>query len=93
MAYKILKRQTQNALKLGVTIIPSSNSKKKLDVYKNNVKLVEIGANGYMDYATYIIKNGLEFANKRKKLYKIRHENDRNVKGTAGYYADKILWS
>jgi hypothetical protein len=31
-------------------------------------------------------------AEKRRKLYKIRHESDRKKIGTNGYYADKILW-
>ena len=31
-------------------------------------------------------------ANKRRKMYKIRHNNDRKVRGSNGYYADKILW-
>jgi hypothetical protein len=25
-------------------------------------------------------------------LYKGRHEKDRHIVGSAGYYADKILW-
>ena len=33
-----------------------------------------------------------EKANKRRKLYKIRHERHRNIKGTKSYYADKLLW-
>jgi hypothetical protein len=45
-----------------------------------------------MDYPTYILYCGKEFANERKKLYKIRHKKDRNIKGSRGYYADKILW-
>ncbi len=93
MHYKISLRQKKNAAKLGVNITVSSNPKKKIDVYKNGVKVAEIGAAGYFDYATYIKRFGLKFANQRKKLYKVRHNNDRNVKGSPGYYADQILWS
>jgi hypothetical protein len=92
MAYKPTKRQLLNAQKLGVMIVPSSNFRKKLDVLRNGKKISEIGATGYMDYDQYIRKEGLTFANERRRLYKLRHEKDRHRKGTAGYYADKILW-
>jgi hypothetical protein len=35
---------------------------------------------------------GKTFADEKRRLYKIRHAKDRVVRGTAGYYADKILW-
>jgi len=92
MAYKPTKRQLLNAQKLGVMIVPSSNSRKKIDVYRNGKKISEIGATGYLDYDGYIRTEGLTFANERRRLYKLRHEKDRHRKGTAGYYADKILW-
>ena len=56
-------------------------------------KISEIGAIGYMDYDGYLRTKGLAFANERRRLYRIRHERDRNRRGTAGYYADKILWN
>jgi len=34
----------------------------------------------------------MNYANVRRKLYKIRHKKDRLKRGTAGFYADKILW-
>jgi len=92
MAYQITTRQKNNAKKLGVTIKSSSNPLKKLDVYKGGKKIASIGAKGYNDFDLWIKKKGRTFANKRRALYKARHENNRNVKGTAGYYADKILW-
>ena len=33
-----------------------------------------------------------KYADERRRLYKIRHKNDRNKRGTNGYYADKLLW-
>lgn len=92
MAYKPTKRQLLNAQKLGVTITPSQSLRKKLDVYRNGKKISEIGAMGYMDYDLWLKAEGKEFADERRRLYKIRHEKDRHRKGTAGYYADKILW-
>jgi predicted transcriptional regulator len=92
MAYQPTQRQKNNARKLGVTIQSSSNPSKKLDVLKNGVKVATIGAKGYNDYDLWIKKKGIEYANERRRLYKIRHQNNRNKKGTNGFYADKILW-
>ena len=68
--YRIKSRQFKNAKKLGVTIKPSKSKAKKIDVFKNCKQIASIGGRGYKDYATYISEKGLEFANKRKKLYK-----------------------
>ena len=91
--YRIKKLQYKTAKALGVEIKPSTKKGKKIDVFKNGKKVASIGAKGYNDYATYIEKKGINYANVRKKLYKIRHQKDRMVVGSAGYYADKILWS
>jgi hypothetical protein len=44
------------------------------------------------DFHLWKQKKGLEFAKRRRKAYKMRHEKDRHKRGTAGFYADKILW-
>jgi hypothetical protein len=91
--YKITTRQKNNAMALNVVIKPSTVKDKKIDVYnKLGVKIASIGALGYMDYDSYIKTKGLAYANERRRLYKLRHKNDRNKKGTPGFYADKILW-
>ena len=90
--YKILPYSYKQAKKIGVEIVPSENKLKKIDVYKNGRYILSIGANGYFDYPNYIKYFGKEVADKRKKLYKARHKKDINRKGTAGYYAYKILW-
>ena len=46
----------------------------------------------YKDFPTYTKTEGKEKADKRRKLYKIRHEKTRKIKGSNSYYADKILW-
>ena len=97
MAYKILPYSFRKAKELGVVIKPSSNILKKIDVFKNGKKIASIGARGMNDYPTYMQKekNGYYekgYAYKRRKLYKERHDKDRHVVGSAGYYADKILW-
>ena len=54
--------------------------------------MAEIGDAKYMDFDLYIKAKGIDYAKERQRLYKIRHESDRHKKGSAGYYADKILW-
>lgn len=90
--YEITKYSYQQAKRLGVTIKPSTNKKKKIDVYKDGKKIASIGATGYYDYPTYINDLGKEYANMRRQAYKKRHEKDRHVIGSTGYYADQILW-
>lgn len=91
MSYIISNYSKQQAKKLNVEIKPSTNKNKKIDVYKNGDKIASIGAKNYKDYPTYL-KENKELANMKRKAYKARHENDRHIKNTNGYYADKILW-
>ena len=90
--YQITNYTKQKAKDLNVKIKPSTNPKKKIDVYKDNKKIASIGANGYDDYPTYIIKKGKPYADERRRLYKIRHKKNKNIIGSKGYYADKLLW-
>ena len=41
---------------------------------------------GYYSDLNHLDKN-------RKRLYKLRHNKDRHVKGSAGWFADQILWT
>ena len=92
--YSISQYTKDKANKLNVYVKISTNKDKKLDVFdkKNNRKLASVGACGMMDYPSYIESKGIQFANKRRKLYKLRHNKYRNKKGTKSYYADKLLW-
>lgn len=91
--YDIKPYSYTQAKRLGVKIKPSTNPKKKIDVYDyNNQYILSIGAKGYKDYPTYISEKGKEYADERRRLYKNRHNKDRNILGSAGYYADQILW-
>jgi hypothetical protein len=93
MSYNISDYSFRQAQKIGVKIIPSTRKNKKIDVYNNNNEyIVSIGDIKYKDYPTYLIENGLIYAQNRRRLYKARHERNRNNVGSAGYYADKILW-
>jgi hypothetical protein len=87
--YHITDYSEKKAKLLGVELKPSTQKNKKIDVYKDGVKVVSIGDIRYLDYPNYILKNGLDYANQRRKLYLNRHKND---KGDAGYYAKNILW-
>ena len=89
--YSITPYTYAQAKKLGVTVRHSTNPTKKIDVYKGK-KIASVGARGMMDYPSYRLLKGDAYATRRRRLYKQRHEKDRHVKGTAGYYADKLLW-
>lgn len=91
--YNITNYTRNRAKTLGVTVKPSKNKKKKLDVYnKKGVKIASVGAIGYMDFPSFIKSKGKAFANKRRIAYKKRHEKNRKIVGSNGYYADKLLW-
>ena len=97
MTYRITDYTKNQAKKIGVSVKPSKVQGKKIDVFKDGKKVASVGALGMNDYPTYkqkeskgIVEKGT--AEKRRKLYKQRHEKDRHVKGSKGFYADKLLW-
>jgi hypothetical protein len=92
MAYKIKRHTYTQAKKLGVVVKPSKLKGKKIDVFKNDKKVASVGAIGYSDYPTYTQTKGKKYADERRRLYKIRHQKNRNKRGTPSYYADKLLW-
>lgn len=97
MPYKIKAYTKKQAKKYGLTVKPSRVRGKKIDVFKKGKKVASVGATGYGDYPTYLEleKKGKKpkgYANKRRKLYKIRHNRFRNKRGTNSWYADKLLW-
>jgi hypothetical protein len=90
MTYKITNYSKQKAKEYNVIIKPSTNKNKKLDVFKNDKKIASIGAKNYKDYGVFLEENGKVYADKRRKLYKIRHKNDLNSGN--GLWANRILW-
>lgn len=88
--YNITNYTRKKAKKLGVTIKHSTNTKKKIDVFKKGKKVCSVGNLNYNDFPTFIQKKGISFAKIRRRLYKIRHSKD-SKKG-CGFYADKLLW-
>jgi hypothetical protein len=90
--YSILPYTKQQAKKIGVMVQPSTNPKKKVDVFEAGKKVASIGAMGYKDYPTFMKEDGKAIAEERRRLYHIRHKKDAAKKGTPGYYASLLLW-
>ena len=95
--YIIQPQQRRIAKSLGVIILPSKEKTKKLDIYKDGRKIYSVGATGYGDFYIFskmekLGKAPKGFAMERRRLYKLRHAKDRKVVGSAGWYADKLLW-
>ena len=90
--YTITAYTKRKARQLGVQVRPSTNKKKKLDVFKNGKKIASVGARGYGDYPTFMRTHGQSFANKKRRLYKQRHHKDRLKKNSNGYFVDRLLW-
>ena len=95
-SYTVKPRQILQAQILGVKVKASTRKLKKLDVFnKFGERIASIGASGYMDYASYILKDGLKIANKKRDAYLKRHAKEPKMKSgirTNSYYADRILW-
>ena len=93
MPYYITPYTKRQAKKYGVVVKTSRTQGKKIDVFdKSGKKLASVGALGYGDYPTFMRKKGKEYADARRKMYKVRHEKDRHKRGTPGFWADKLLW-
>jgi hypothetical protein len=92
MSYTITPYTYKQARKYGVSVVPSKNKTKKIDVIKNGKVIASVGAKGMNDFPTYMKKCGKKYAKTRRRLYKIRHNNDRKTRGTRGWWADKLLW-
>jgi hypothetical protein len=90
--YEITPYTKAQAKKLGVEVKPSTRKGKKVDVFRDGNKIASIGALGMGDYPTYQKTKGKAFADKRRELYKVRHNKDLKKKGTAGFYANALLW-
>ena len=91
--YNITRYTHAKAKKLGVSVKPSTNKTKKIDVFnKEGKKIASVGSNGMNDFPTFMQKNGLRYAKTRRNLYKNRHEKDRHIKWSRGWLADQLLW-
>lgn len=90
--YRITSYTVSQAHKYGVTVRMSAKKDKKIDVVKNGIVIASVGGLGYSDFPTYMKTHGAEYAKERRRLYRLRHSGDRNVKNSPGYWADRLLW-
>jgi hypothetical protein len=88
--YKILPYTKERAKELGLVVKPSSDPKKKLDVYKDDEFLCSIGANGMGDYPTYFKLQGEEVANERRRLFHLRTQHAEV--GSKQWLSKLLLW-
>ena len=93
MSYKIKKHSYDQALKLGLIIIPSRRGLYKIDVYDFDENYItSIGNKNYGDYPSYIESDGKAYADQRRALYKKRFEKTRHIVGARSWFADQLLW-
>lgn len=83
--YVITKYSFDKAKRLGVEIVPSTVKNKKIDVYKNGIKVASIGDNRYTDFATTDNKE-------QRRRFKLRFDKTRKVVGSNSWWSDKLLW-
>jgi hypothetical protein len=103
MTYKITEYTYRQAKRIGVEIKPSSDPRKKVDVYKDGELIARIGgvrANGvpYLDYPTILQGERLGkypryTSSVRRSLYKKRHAKDIRTEWTPGWLAWNLLWN
>jgi len=72
--YHITEYTLRKAQEWGLQVRPSTNPKKKLDVFKNGKKVASIGAVGYGDFPTFLKEKGKAYAEERRRLYHLRHK-------------------
>ena len=92
MVYTITRYTRIKANQIGVVVKPSTNVNKKIDVYRNGIKIASVGDTSYYDYPTYIKLYGREYADERRRLYRIRHKSDRTKRFSPGWLANWLLW-
>jgi hypothetical protein len=72
----IIEPYTQRqASRMGLTVKPSHNKNKKIDVFKGDKKIASVGDVRYKDYTKYL-KEDKALAEERRKLYHDRHNGN-----------------
>jgi hypothetical protein len=83
--YVITKYSLDKAKRLGVEIVPSTVKNKKIDVFKDGIKVASIGDIRYTDFATTGNKE-------QRRRFKLRFDKTRKVVGSNSYWSDQLLW-
>lgn len=87
--YEIQPYTFRQARKLGVYVKASRRANYKIDVFnKDGDYLFSGGSMGYSDYPTYLKERGKEYADERRRLYKLRHKNET----VRGRLISALLW-
>jgi hypothetical protein len=88
--YQITKYSFDRARELGVLIKPSNKKWYKIDVFDKDLNYItSVGDDRYSDYPHYIESHNLEYAENRRRLYRLRHKNNNSIRG---FFALNILW-
>jgi len=91
--YDILPYTYEKAKRLGVQVFPSDNPKYKIEIYdKDGVFLFYGGDPSYKDFPHYKQERDLEYALRRRELYRIRHKKEIENKGSRGAIIAELLW-
>ena len=90
--YDISERTYEIAKKLNLTIKPSVNKNKKIDVYKNGEFIKSIGSINFNDYHIYL-KTDKDLAEKHRKSYIARHKKGIERGDLGEVLSLKLLWS
>jgi len=95
--YKITNYTRKRAAAIGVEVKVSKTGNYKLDVYKKGRLIARVGDRRYNDYPTYVElekrgKYPLGYADKRRRLYKARHQKTRIKKWSRSWISDNLLW-
>jgi hypothetical protein len=83
--YVITKYSFDKAKRLGVQIVPSTVKNKKIDVFKDGIKVASIGDSRYSDFATTGDKE-------QRRRFKLRFDKSRKVIDSNSYWSDQLLW-
>jgi hypothetical protein len=78
-----------------ISIKPSKNKTKKIDIFINNKKIASVGAINMKDFPTHIKESGLEFANKRRTAFYNRFNKIPNIKNgkiSNMFWSRYFLW-
>ena len=89
--YEITQYTYLKAKQYGLTVKPSSLKYKKIDVFKNDVKIASVGDTRYSDYPTMAMTDP-QYAEKRRQLYHKRHKPELSAKYSGEWLAGHLLW-
>lgn len=94
MLYNILPYTFKKAKQLNLIVIASDNPNYKLEIYDGMTgKFLFYGGDPrFQDYPHYIRSHGKQYANERRRLYRIRHAKEINDIGSRGWVISQLLW-